>query len=152
MKTLHQRCALGAAYVGVVMLATVVALGPKDSSSATVPSMSYEDLRATTLLAGGGKGLDRGILEFWSVDPQPQAWLYAEDSTIDGDGVEYLIFTSGFVHPSPSNDDLDLTLSYVDGVEPADLQAALAFIVANYPHVSAPGELSVHARAVSSVQ
>lgn len=122
--------------------------------SASVPCLAAVALLLTLGTPGPTvqAGLDLGVIEISSTQPVPHAWAYVDDGTIDGNGTEYFIFTTGYVHPSPLAPAVTETYTYQHGVNPGTLGACLQWIVDTYPHVTSTADLSVHLRTVSVVQ
>ena len=122
--------------------------GATEADNLPKRAQSLEELWAS----GEGKALDKGVVDVFSVDPiLPEAWIYIDDSTVDGSGTEYWLMHSSFVPPSPLNDNRTLEFDYVNGFSPLTLQECIDWIVATYSHVSDAGDLTIQKKTVTPV-
>ena len=126
---------LGVALLAVAAL--VVGLVALPTDSGTEPGASYASLQ-DVLREGRGKGLDRGSFDVWmSVSPTPTiptAWVWVEDDTIDGSGVEYWAYHPDYVHPGADEDAVQ-TFHHHD-VDHVDVNAFIDWVVANNSHAT----------------
>ena len=141
-RTLHNSAWLFAA--GLLVLAAAP-LGA-DRSDAATGSVSALHLARSA----GGKGLDKGSFELLQMhSPLPTAWVWVEDDTIDGSGVEYWALHGTYLPPGPGNDDLSLQYRYRHDQNHLSLQEFVDWIVASNPHVNDAGELMITQRSVA---
>lgn len=134
-----------------------VAAGPTTShhdvataSSADLPSFeSLEDLTR----AGQLKRLDKGIFELFQVHTSDAVgWVYVKNSTLDGDGTEYRIYTSDFDAPTQQNSNEEIEFEFVPNTNHQNLTAALNWIVQTYSHVQSTNDLTVDKHVVTPIQ
>ena len=129
----------------VAMFASTGAESPAASAEEGAHALPTHHASLDALrMAHALKRQDKGIVDVFGLDPNlPEAWIYVEDSTLDGNGTEYWIFHSSYVPASPSADK-SFSFEYVAGQDPQTLQAALDYIVLNNSHVATSSELTVH--------
>jgi len=136
--------------VALALMGGAALLTTGGSEPSTEPS--YASLRPL-LDAGAAKRLDDGEYELFQLhSPLPTAWVWVQDSTSDGSGVEYWALHDDFVHPSQSDDDVSIRFVRRSGANSANLQDFIAWIVAHNPHVGSGSELRIHQQVVSTVQ
>ncbi len=96
-------------------------------------------------------GLDKGTFEVLQMSSQPTAWVWVEDDTIDGNGVEYWALHGSFVHPGPNDPSVTMTFDHANGVTHNNLNQFINWIVNNNSHVSSSSDIVIHKRDVSVV-
>ena len=94
-------------------------------------------------------GLDRGTFEVLQTVSLPTAWVWVEDDTIDGTGVEYWAVHSTFVHPGPNDPSVSMTFEHKNGVNHTSLNQFVNWIIANNSHVSSAADLEISRRDAS---
>ena len=145
-------------FATLAVLALILGLSLVPAGTPTAPegqvAPSYDSLQAL-LRDGKGKGLDRGLIDVWaSTSPTPHiptAWVWVVDDTVDGSGVEYWAYHAEFVHPG-ADEDVSLTYSYRDNVDPTSLDEFLDWVVANNVNVGNRAELRVVVNTVRPVK
>ena len=99
------------------------------------------------------KGLDKGTFDWIKLGAAlPTAWVWVEDDTIDGNGVEYWAFHATFEHPSMANDEVNAQINFNHSVNHLSLQEFLSWIEQTYPHVQSQSELAIHKKTVNKLQ
>ena len=130
------------AAVAVVLLVGVSFL-PSSDAPQPAERPSYEALQAV-LAQGDGKGLDEGVIDLLQIhSPLPTAWIWVEDSTSDGEGIEHWAMHPNFVPIDPEDPDTTPEYVYVENYVPEDLEAFLDWIVQRSSHVTSPDDLTV---------
>lgn len=147
--------AAGLAALCVVALLLAATALPGAPSAPLAPAArtapSYAGLRAL-LRQGEGKGLEKGFVEVWQdISPVPTGWVWVQDDTSDGSGVEYWIYSDAFVHPN-ADDDVQMTFVYRTDVDFAELAEAVDWVVRKNPGIHGAGDLKITENVVSKVQ
>ena len=152
--SVFRRPVAGLALLAAVALVVGLVAWPSATEPTAQSTASYASLQ-DVLRDGQGKGFDKGMFDVWaSISPTPKvptAWVWVVDSTVDGDGVEYWAYHLDYVHPG-ADEDAQLTFSYSDDSEPADLDEFVNWILANNSHVGGASELTLTKNVVSVVE
>ncbi len=97
-------------------------------------------------------GMDQGWFELSQPgNTDPVAWVWCEDSTDDGDGVEYIAMLSTYAHCTSSNTSQETTVDRGGSTGFNSPEDFADWIVMNYAHVSSRSDLVIHKRVVTTV-
>ena len=97
-------------------------------------------------------GHDQGLFEVSQPgNTDPVAWVWCDDSTDDGDGVEYVAMLSSYEHCNASNTSQESTVDRVSSTGFSSPEDFADWLVSNYSHVGSRTDLTIHKRVVTPV-
>lgn len=132
----------------VVFFLAIMAWPMQADAPSPTGVVTHEVAHATPV---GGKRLRHGFYEGFQIAGSPPSfWIYVEDDTVDGVGLEFYLFHASYIEPGPANPSVTNTLQFDASPQATNVGEAIAWIVQNNPHVNDASELLVHQHDVSA--